>query len=185
MTCWGQPLLTTLMIYSHCFVPHFSQMSEHPNRLVHPLPLWTCWAVRSSFLHHDDIAFLHIPLDLSSQSLSTQLHTHRHRLIHNTYVSLPLSFSLYMNTYQPPEIPVGWPQSDVWSLVLIKGPDSLLEPVLMERGEAWLHTQDQMLRLPSAVMSWLGPHHQCLPFLNHRPKQWYNRDLRKKEGQMN
>ena len=101
----------------------------------------------------------------------------------SAHIQLPPFLSpLHMYAYQPPEIPVGWPQPDVWSLVLIKGPDSLLEPVLMERGEAELHTQDQMLRLPSAVMSWLGPHHWCLPFLNHCPKQWSDRDLRRKGG---
>lgn len=137
-------------------------MSEHPSSLFQRSPsLHECWLVESSFWQQD--LFLSLrrtsDLNLSSQSIST----------HN---SPPLPFSLRMYTYQPQEIPVGWPQPDVWSLVFIKGPDSLLEPLLMERGEAGLHTQDQMLQLPSAVMSWLGAQHWCLPFLNHHAKQW-------------
>lgn len=150
-------------------------MSEHPSSLFQRSPsLYECWLVESSFWQQDLFLSLHrtSDLNLSSQSIST----------HN---SPPLPFSLRMYTYQPQEIPVGWPQPDVWSLVFIKGPDSLLEPLLMERGEAGLHTQDQMLQLPLAVMSWLGAQHWCLPFLNHHAKQWYDWDVRRKEWWVN
>lgn len=107
--------------------------------------------------------FLFIPQWMQTSTTVPSLSVHTCTF----YATLPALLLSHMYTYQPPEIPVGWPQPDVRGLVLIKGPDSLLEPVLMERGEAGLHTQVQMLHLPSAVMSWLGPHPQCLPYLQY------------------
>lgn len=59
-------------------------------------------------------------------------------------------------------------------LVLIKGPDSLLEPVLMERGERSRTPRpgpDASTTLRCDVMRG-APDHRCLPLLTVGPKQW-------------
>lgn len=118
--------------------------------------------------HHRGAASTLVPSVFTHTQSGTQSRTQSR----TQYTSRIFLLLLNTHTYRASEIPVGWPQPDVCSLVLIKGPESLLEPVVVERGEAGLHTQDQMLPLPSHVMSWLGPHHQCLPFSNHHGKQW-------------
>lgn len=85
----------------------------------------------------------------------------------------------HMHTYHPPEIPVGWPQPDVWSLVFIKGPDSLLESLLMERNRAPHPEPDASTALSCDVMTG-APIAGASLFADAiwamNTTQWYDRD---------
>lgn len=147
------PNSTPVSIFLFHFAPFYH--GQNTERLIFE------HAVGSSSCHQN---LLPTPQKCVAQSYNLSAHT-------GPYTSLPPVLLTYIYTNIPTSRDSRRVTSVcVSSLVFIKSPDSWLEPVMMERGEAGLHTQEQMLQLRSAVMSQVGPPSPVPPFFKPQSK---------------